>query len=106
MQKLSEPKQFRSFFHLKSRSMGFFLDFITAIFIILIVGLFSPTNSQRKPQTSNSIVKRIKERGEADIRLREKLISLLGGDREKAEKLVARKRFGKGGNTLRTIIGG
>jgi hypothetical protein len=74
--------------------MGFILGFITAIVLVFI--FIWAKSSERKPQSNVLLFKKIKERGEADPQLREKLILMLGGDEEKAEKIVAKKRFGKG----------
>lgn len=52
---------------------------------------------QRHKKQAQTLMQRVRDRDEAHKNLREKLIGMLDGDIEQAEKLVARQRFGKDG---------
>ncbi|WP_206603264.1 hypothetical protein [Leptolyngbya ohadii] len=77
--------------------MEFIVGLMIVICTILLINFFRFRERKKKLKSKSALIKRIKERGEVDSKLREKLISMLAGDVEEAERLVARKRFGKEG---------
>ncbi len=65
--------------------------------MILVIRAIQAKTSEPKSKTKPAVLERVKVKGEADAHVRERLITLLDGDWEKAEMLVARKRFAKEG---------
>ncbi|GAB4350441.1 MAG: hypothetical protein Fur0042_18280 [Cyanophyceae cyanobacterium] len=66
--------------------------------LIFFAQLFSKTTSyQAQKMRARSLLKQIREKGEVNEKLRNKLIRMLDGNIKEAEKLVARQRFGRDG---------
>ncbi|MEM9136989.1 MAG: hypothetical protein AAGB01_06540 [Cyanobacteria bacterium P01_F01_bin.42] len=79
--------------------MGFLILVLLLLALVLIYrpfGLDVPSFRQRK-RKAQFRMDLLRMRGDADEEIQQKLIAMLGGDREAAERLVARQRFGKGG---------
>jgi hypothetical protein len=75
--------------------MEFILGFITAIVMVALARILWTERTKQTAKSSRPRLVSLKISGDADVKLKEKLIAMLDGDREKAERLVARKRFGK-----------
>ncbi|NER46121.1 MAG: hypothetical protein F6J92_05415 [Symploca sp. SIO1A3] len=73
---------------------------VTLGYIIRDTSMNSLLSSSKKITNSTlqkiSLMQRIKQRGEADIKLKQKLVEM-AGNAEEAEKLIAKQRFGKEG---------
>ncbi len=68
------------------------------ILLMLLRRVISPRSPARNLLSEKSqLIQQIQTRGEASDNLKRKLISMLEGDEQAAEKLVAKKRFGKEG---------
>ena len=64
----------------------------------LFTNRFTSKNSRAKKQAkATTLIKLIRERKQANDHLKEKLISMLEGNRVEAERLVAKQRFGREG---------
>lgn len=78
--------------------------FLTIIFINPTYIFFKLKNSKRKlflfrKKQQNILCLQVPTQKETKIELQNKLIELVGGDREKAERLVAKARFGDYGKS-------
>lgn len=82
--------------------MEFLIGVITGICLILAVGTALKRSGRKGPRPSPSRVMQTSKNLEVDNQVREKLISMLGGDKDKAAKLAARMRFGKAGRYSET----
>lgn len=66
--------------------------------LTLLTRLLTKSKSpQAYKSPSRNLMKRVRERKDADEKLKAKLIQMLNGKIEEAEKLVAKQRFGKDG---------
>ena len=77
--------------------MQFTIGLITGICLILAIETVLKGSGRKGARTSPSRLKRMPTNPEVDNEVKEKLISMLGGDKDKAVKLAARMRFGKVG---------
>ena len=65
--------------------------------MLVVIDAVMRGKGRKRSRVARAHTNRMPAKVEVDIEAREKLISMLGGDKEKAERLVARMRFGKVG---------
>ncbi|WP_156818456.1 hypothetical protein [Cyanobium gracile] len=82
--------------------MEFILGLITGVILLVAIEAVLKGSGKRRSRSTRSQATRMPAKVEVDIEVREKLISMLGGDKDKAERLVARMRFGKVGRYSET----
>ena len=79
--------------------MDFLLGVITTLILVAIVYIGFSWRKREKTKSVAPLNQNFQRRKDVDHKLKEKLISMLGGDVETAERLVARQRFGQAGKS-------
>lgn len=77
--------------------MEFIIGLITEAFLLVAIEAVLNRSGRKRSRPKRLQANRMPTKVEVDIEARDKLISMLGGDKDKAERLVARMRFGKVG---------
>lgn len=79
--------------------MDFLLGVITTLILVTIVYISFNRQKRERTESVAPSSQHFQRRKDVDHKLKEKLISMLGGDVEAAERLVAKQRFGQMGKS-------
>jgi hypothetical protein len=77
--------------------MEFILGLITGACLLVAIEAVLHGRGRKRSRSTRLQTNRMPAKAEVDIEARDKLMSMLGGDKDKTERLVARIRFGKVG---------